>query len=464
MRDDEQGATKVEGTIEGWTPTSFRQRPNAQALRYDDERALADAIERLRVLPPLVTSWEVERLRAQLAEAEDGGRFVVQGGDCAETFADCRPDVLTGKVKILLQTSLLLVHATKKPVIRIGRFAGQYAKPRTQPLETRIVDGVAVTLPNYFGDLINHAAFDAASRRPDPALLVRAYEHAALTMNFVRSLADGGFADVRRVDQWDLSFMERGAARTEYEERRRELLAALSFAEALTESGLDVVGRTDLFSSHEALHLEYELAQTRTVPRRGGHYLLTTHFPWIGERTRRLDGAHVEYARGIQNPIGVKLGPDATADDVVAISEALNPQNQQGRLVFITRLGATKVEAKLPELVTAAARARRRALFICDPMHGNTQLTESGKKTRRFSDILAELKATIDVHERLGTVFGGVHFEMTGENVTECVGGAEGITEADLGENYTTACDPRLNYRQSLELTFAIAKRLSHGR
>ncbi|MBX7193043.1 MAG: 3-deoxy-7-phosphoheptulonate synthase [Sandaracinaceae bacterium] len=453
--------------MSSWQPYSFRERPVEQAIRYPDAAALEAAVSRLRAMPPIVTSWEIERLRAQLAEAEEGHRFVLQGGDCAETFADCRSDVIASKLKILLQMSLVLVHGAQRPIVRIGRFAGQYAKPRSQPSETRVIDGREQTLPNYFGDLVNRADFTEPARIPDPALLVEGYMHAALTMNFVRSLAASGFADVHRAHQWDLSFAS-GAqladdVAREYRRTMKELLDAIRFMEAIGESRLEEISRVELFASHEGLHLEYEAAQTRTVPRREGHYCLTTHFPWIGERTRRLDGAHVELFRGVRNPIGVKLGPSATADEVLALSRTLNPQDERGKLVFITRMGHGAVATRLPPLLRAMRDAERRCLWICDPMHGNGTTTSTGRKTRDFGAILGELEESIDAHAREGTVFGGVHFELTGEDVTECIGGADGLREEDLDTAYATACDPRLNYRQALEMAFAITRRLRAG-
>lgn len=450
--------------MSGWHPYSFRERPIEQAIHYPDAAALEDATARLRTMPPLVTSWEIERLRGQLADAEEGRRFVLQGGDCAETFADCRSDVIASKLKILLQMSLVFVHGAGRPVVRIGRLAGQYAKPRSQPLETRLIEGAEVSLPNYFGDLVNRAAFTPAARTPDPHLLIEGYQHAALTMNFVRSLSVSGFADVHRAHQWDLSFasgarLPEEVAR-EYRHTMQQLLDAIRFMESLGENRIEEITRVELFSSHEGLHLEYEAAQTRTVPRRAGHYCLTTHFPWIGERTRRLDGAHVELFRGIENPVGVKLGPKTTAGEVLALARTLNPRDEAGKLVFITRMGHHEVAQRLPPLLRAMRDARLRGLWICDPMHGNGLTTRSGRKTRDFGAILGELEETIDAHAREGTVFGGVHFEMTGEDVTECLGGADGLTEADLDIAYATACDPRLNYRQALEMAFAITRRL----
>ena len=443
-----------------WSPDSWKAKLDTQAIDYADPIALEGACERLRELPPLVTSWEVERLKHLLADAQEGKRFLVQGGDCAETLSDCRSPVIANKLKILLQMSLVMVHEGKRPVIRVGRFAGQYAKPRTKAVELR--DGIAH--PSYFGDMVNRADFTGQGRRPDPDNLLVAYSHAALTLNFIRSLSAGGFADVHHPEVWELSFFRRAGIpdglREEYERTTRQLAEALRFMEALGESSIEELTRVDFYTSHEGLNLHYESAQTRQVPRRDGWYDLTTHFPWIGERTRALDGAHVEFFRGISNPLGVKLGPSSTADQALRLIDALNPRNEAGKLALVTRMGATKVGDVLPGLVDAVHRAGRKVLWVSDPMHGNTQTAPSGLKTRDFDDILREVEWTFDVHEAAGSHLGGVHFELTGEDVTECIGGAAGITVDDLDRNYSSACDPRLNYRQALEMGFRIAKRL----
>jgi len=453
-----------------WTVDSWRTRPDGHAVPYRDRDAVDAAVARIRALPPLVTSWEIERLRALLAEAESGGRFVLLGGDCAETFADCRPDVISSKLKILLQMSLVLVHGAEKPVVRIGRLAGQYAKPRSRPVERRQAqDGAAVELPSYFGDLVNRADFTPEGREPNPGLMVDAYQHAAMTLNFVRSLAVAGFADYHHPENWDLSFLARAdlpdELRAEYERTSRELVDALRLLRVLGADASKDLAQVEFFTSHEGLNLEYEAAQTRTVPRRGGaHYDLTTHLPWIGERTRRLDGPHVEFFRGVRNPVGVKLGPTATPEDVVGLAERLDPDDEAGRLVLITRLGAGRALTLLPRLVDGLRSAGRHAVWVCDPMHGNTRVTDDGRKTRSFDDILQEVEETMDAHATAGSVFGGVHFELTGEDVTECTGGADRLTDADLGANYATACDPRLNYRQALEMSFRVARRLRAAR
>jgi 3-deoxy-7-phosphoheptulonate synthase len=442
-----------------WTPEGWRSKPVAQEVQYADTDSLARVTKKLARLPPLVTSWEVEELRSLIADAQDGGRFLVQGGDCAETLDECEPQRIAAKLKILIQMSIVLIRATRRPVIRIGRFAGQYAKPRSSPVEKR--DGVE--LPSYFGDLVNRPEFTAAARKPDPDLLLAGYMHAALTINFVRALSSGGFADLRRPEYFDLSYFERAELPTDlsfdYQRICREITEGLNFVRAFGDRSADDLMKVSFFTSHEGLNLLYEEAQTRTVPRRQGYYDLTTHLPWIGERTRALDGAHIEFFRGIRNPIAVKIGPKTPPHEAVDLCRALNPLNEPGRLVLITRIGAQQVMEKLEPIVTAVARARRQVLWVSDPMHGNSVVTRNGTKTRNFDEILLELENTIDVHTKVGTYFGGVHFELTGEDVTECVGG--GLTEEDLSRNYETLCDPRLNYRQALQLAFKLGRRLS---
>ncbi len=449
----------------GWSPESWKGRPCAQPIAYSDADALDEAVRSLSLLPPLVTSWEIERLREELAQAESGGRFILQGGDCAETFDDCRPELIANKLKILLQMSLVIVHGLKKPVTRIGRFAGQYAKPRSSMVETRSgPGGVPVTLPSYFGDLINRAAFTPEARRLDPALMIKGHEHAAMTLNFIRSLVEGGFADFHHPEYWNLDFLRHGGlpgdVRADYERTAREMVDGLRFMEALGERAVDQLTRVEFFTSHEGLNLHYESAQTRTVPRRSGWYDLSTHLPWIGDRTRAVDGAHVEHFRGVRNPVGVKIGPSATVGDVEGLWTALNPRNERGRLVFISRMGASRVRDSLPPLVEAMARRKASVVWICDPMHGNGTVLADGLKTRSFGAILEELEATCGIFERAGVPLGGVHFELTGEDVAECVGGAAGVREEDLRRHYASPCDPRLNYRQSLEMAFLISRRL----
>lgn len=451
-----------------WSPDSWRAFPIAQRIDYPDAQALDRATEKLRSLPPLVTSWEIERLKAEIADAQQGRRFVLQGGDCAETLADCTPDAITNKLKILLQMSLALVHGGKKPVVRIGRFAGQYAKPRSSATETRTINGVPVTLPSYFGDLVNHAPFTPEARTPDPHLMVRAYQHASMTLNFIRSLTEGGFADIHHPEYWDLSFMRHASLpadlRAQYEQMTRSLSDGLRFMEVLGEARIDELTRVEFFTSHEGLNLIYESAQTRTVPRREGAYNLTTHLPWIGERTRQLDGAHIEYFRGIRNPVGIKIGPKTAPGDVRDLVSVLNPANEPGKIVLITRLGATKARAAIESFVDALKGHPSPVLWVSDPMHGNTTSTPSGLKTRSFDAIRAELETCYDTLHAMGTHLGGIHVELTGEDVTECVGGSTDITEETLHTNYASLCDPRLNYHQALELAFVLAGRMSRAK
>ena len=445
-----------------WSPLSWQAKPSAVQIAYEDPTAVEGVLARLGALPPLVTSWEIERLKGELVEAHKGTRFLLQGGDCAESFDDCRPGVISAKLKILLQMSLVLVQGGQKPIIRVGRFAGQYAKPRSSPTERRVGPHGEEVLPSYFGDLINRAPFTAEARRPDPALMLAGYERAAVTLNFIRSLLEGGFADLHHPEYWDLSFMHRAELpanlKIEYVRLTEQVADALRFMEALGEGRIEDLSRVRFYTSHEGLNLHYEASQTRQVPRRQGYYDLTTHLPWIGERTRQLEGAHVEFFRGIENPLGVKIGPRLEPDELLALAHRLNPSNSPGKVIFIARMGASLVESVLPRLVEAVKDAGVNALWVCDPMHGNAHVTTAGTKTRRFDDILSELEQSFDIHARCGTYLGGVHFELTGEDVTECVGG--GVDESDLDRHYSTLCDPRLNYGQALEMAFRITRRL----
>ncbi len=439
-----------------WNPTTWQARPAAQAARYGNPQALASVVEEIGRLPPLVTSWEVEQLREQLARAARGEMFVLQGGDCAESFDDCRSEPIAAKLKILLQMSLVLVHGTRKPVIRIGRIAGQYAKPRSTDNETR----GDVTLPAYRGDLVNRDAFTASDREPDPTLMLRAYERAALTLNFIRALTDGGFADLHHPEQWDVSFAAGSPHAQQYADVVASIRESLDFVSAITGVQNEVLRRVDIYTSHEALALPYEQAQTRRVPRRAGWYNLSTHFPWIGMRTAQLDGAHVEFHRGIVNPMGIKIGPGMTLDWLRGLLDVLDPKRQPGRITLIHRMGAGKVVDLLPPLVECVRAEGREVLWICDPMHGNTETTPSGIKTRRFDKILDELEQAFTLHAQLGSRLGGVHIELTGEDVTECVGGARGLAEIDLERAYKSRVDPRLNYEQALEIAMRIARHM----
>lgn len=440
-----------------WSPDSWRSKHVAQSVPYDDPEQVNRVVARLATLPPLVTSFEIERLKVELAEAQAGKRFVLQGGDCAEQLSDCRSPIIANKLKILLQMSVVLIHAAQRPITRIGRFAGQYAKPRSSPVEVR--NGQELT--SYFGDIVNRPEFTEQARRPDPGLMLEAYYHAALTLNFIRSLTAAGFADVQHPEYWRLDYFRRAAVPPDllakYEHTTRTLTEALRFMAAFGEGVAEAMSRVDFYASHEGLHLLYEAAQTVRVPRRVGYYDLSTHLPWIGERTRALDGAHVEFFRGIRNPVGVKIGPKMDPGELVRLVETLNPDDEPGKLVLITRMGCKVVSNALPPLVEAVSRAGRRVLWMADPMHGNTQTTRTGIKTRRFDDILEEIERTFAVHDSLGSKLGGIHFELTGEDVTECLGGAAALSEENLDTNYQSACDPRLNYGQALEMSFRVA-------
>jgi len=436
-----------------WSPTSWSARPAEQQPAYRDPAQLARVVAELGRLPPVVVSWEVDALKRQIAEAQRGERFLLQGGDCAETFADCESGQIARKLKILLQMSLVLLHGLKKPVIRVGRFAGQYAKPRSADTETR--DGV--TLPSYRGDLVNRPGFTAAEREPDPELLLRGYERAALTLNFVRALVDGGFADLHHPEYWDLGFMHHSPWRDQYRQLVASISDSLDFFEAISGSRVHEASRAPFYASHEALHLLYEQAQTRYLERWGRWYNLSTHLPWIGMRTARLGGAHVEYCRGISNPVGVKIGPSMDEAWVQGLCETLNPQREPGRLILIHRLGAAQIDTRLPALIECVQATGVPVLWVCDPMHGNTETTLSGTKTRRFENIVAELEAAFRIHRQVGSHLGGVHFELTGEDVTECTGGARGLSDGDLARDYRSQVDPRLNVEQALELAMRIA-------
>ena len=440
-----------------WHPAGWQARTAQQQPVYADARALERAVVALSRLPPIVVSWEVEALRTHLASAQRGERFLLQGGDCAETFEDCESDKIAQKLKILLQMSLVLLHGLKKPIIRIGRMGGQYAKPRSADTETR--DGI--TLPSFRGDLVNRQPFTAADREPDPELLLRGYERAALTINFVRALVDGGFADLHHPEYWNLGFVPHSPLKDAYERIVQSIGDALDFFESISGRPVHESNRVEFYSSHEGLHLLYEQAQTRFIQRQQRWYNLATHMPWIGMRTSQVDSAHVEFFRGIANPIGVKIGTGMSAEWLQALLGILNPQNEPGRLTLIHRFGAKNIERDLPPLIQVVRAAGQKVLWVCDPMHGNTETTADGIKTRRFDNILAEIESALRVHKEAGSYLGGVHFELTGEDVTECIGGARGLTEADLKRAYRSQVDPRLNYEQALELAMLIARNKS---
>jgi len=440
--------TTAAGELDAW-----RDLPAAQQPEWDDPDEVRAVAEELSKAPPLVFAGECDQLKDRLADVVRGEAFVLQGGDCAETFAGSTADAVRNKLKTLLQMAVVLTYAGSVPVVKIGRMAGQFAKPRSKPTETR--DGV--TLPAYRGDAVNGIEFTPEARRSDPRRLLQAYHCSAVTLNLCRAFTKGGYADLRQVHAWNQDFVAASPAGQRYERLAGEIDRALAFMKACGADPEEFHG-VEFYSSHEALLLEYERALTRIDSRSGLPYDVSAHFVWIGERTRQLDGAHVEFASRIRNPIGVKLGPTTTPDDALALIERLNPEGEPGRLTFITRMGAGRIREVLPPLVEKVTQSGAPVAWICDPMHGNTFEAPSGHKTRRFDDVLDEVAGFFEVHRSLGTHPGGIHIEFTGDDVTECVGGGAAIVEDDLHQRYETACDPRLNRSQSLDLAFMVAE------
>ena len=427
----------------------------AQQPNWPDKEALAKAVEELRTFPPLVFAGECDTLKEKIAEAAEGRAFWLQGGDCAETFAGATADSIRNRMKTILQMAAVLQYGASLPVLKVGRMAGQFAKPRSNDNETR----GDVTLPAYRGDAVNDLEFTLESRTPDPQRLVKVYQTSVSTLNLVRAFTHGGFADLRRVHEWNKGFIRDSAVGERYEKMANEIGRALAFMQS---AGVDpdAFRSVDLYSSHEALILEYERALTRIDSRTQEPYDVSAHFVWIGERTRKIDGAHVDFCSKIRNPIGVKLGPKTQVDEVLALIDKLDPNREPGRLTFITRMGAGVVREALPKLVDGVTKSGAKVLWVCDPMHGNTYEAPSGYKTRKFDDVLDEVRGFFEVHKKLGTHPGGIHIELTGDDVTECVGGGEQISHDDLSSRYETACDPRLNHTQSLELAFLVAEML----
>ncbi len=440
--------------------TALHAMGAAQQPSWPDRDALDATVARLRSVPPMVFAGECDDLKGKLAAVARGEAFLLQGGDCAETLEGATADNVRAKLRVLLQMAVVLTYAASVPVVKVGRLAGQYAKPRSSDTETR--DGV--TLPAYRGDAVNGFDFTAESRRPDPQRLLDVYHSSVATLNLARAFVTGGYADLRQVHTWNTDFVRSSPVGKRYERLASEIDRALTFMKAI---GADPVEfhHVDFHSSHEALVLEYEHALTRIDSRTGLPYDVSAHLVWIGERTRQIDGAHVELLSRIRNPIGVKLGPNATADDAIALAGRLNPENDPGRLTFITRMGASQIREVLPELVEKVTAAGVSVAWVCDPMHGNTFEASSGYKTRRFEDVMDEVQGFFDVHRALGTWPGGLHVELTGDDVTECVGGGEDLLETDLSSCYESVCDPRLNRVQSLELAFLVAEMLGevHG-
>ncbi|MGH6881998.1 class II 3-deoxy-7-phosphoheptulonate synthase [Hypericibacter sp.] len=445
-----------------WMPDGWRTKPISQVPEYPDPAKLDDVERRLRAYPPLVFAGEARRLTERLGAVAEGQAFLLQGGDCAESFAEFNANNIRDTFRVMLQMAVVLTFGAACPIVKVGRMAGQFAKPRSAPTET--IGGVE--LPSYRGDNINGIEFTPDARRPDPERLVQSYNQSAATLNLLRAFAQGGFADLHKVHRWNLDFVSDSAQGHRYAELADRLSETLDFMAAcgLTGETTPQIRETEFFTSHEALLLVYEQALTRVDSLTGQWYDCSAHMLWIGDRTRQPDGAHVEFLRGVQNPIGLKCGPTMPTDDLLRLMEILNPQNIPGRLTLIARMGHDKVEAKLPGLIRAVERAGAKVVWSCDPMHGNTVKSSTGYKTRPFDRILSEVRGFFAVHQAEGTHAGGVHFEMTGQDVTECIGGAQAITDERLADRYHTHCDPRLNASQSLELAFLIAESLKRER
>jgi len=445
-----------------WSPDSWRAKPAEQMPDYGDQAALEAAESALAAYPPLVFAGEALDLKSQLAEVAAGRAFLLQGGDCAESFAEFHANNIRDTFKVMLQMTVVLMYAGGLPVVKVGRMAGQFAKPRSAPMESQ----EGHELPSYRGDIINRMAFDAAGREPDPGRMVQAYNQAAATLNLLRAFALGGFADLHKVHRWTQDFIADSPAGERYKELAERIGEALTFMEAagLTADASPQIKEASFFTSHEALLLPYEEALTRRDSLGGEWFDCSAHMLWIGDRTRQPDGAHLEYARGVKNPLGLKCGPSLDPDELIQLIDILNPENEPGRLTLIARMGADTIANGLPPLVRKVKAEGREVVWSCDPMHGNTIKSASGYKTRPFERILKEVRGFFDVHAAEGTYAGGVHFEMTGQNVTECTGGAQAITDEDLADRYHTHCDPRLNANQALELAFLVAESLKSAR
>ena len=445
-----------------WTPESWRAKSIRQQPVYEDQAALAAVEARLRNFPPLVFAGEARSLKRQLGEAAEGRAFLLQGGDCAESFAEFHADNIRDTFRVLLQMAVVMTYAAARPIIKVGRMAGQFAKPRSEPVEVR--DGIE--LPSYRGDIINAMDFTPEARQPDPSRLLQAYGQAAATLNLLRAFAQGGYADLHRVQGWNMGFVAGSPQGERYRALADRITEALAFMEAigLGEDSVPELSQTDFYTSHEALLLCYEQAMTRIDSTSGDYYDTSAHMLWVGDRTRDPDHAHVEFLRGVANPLGLKAGPSLAADTLLRLIDILNPDNEPGRLTVIARMGAEQVEDKLPPLLRVVQREGRAVVWSCDPMHGNTIKSSNGYKTRPFDRILAEVGGFFAAHETEGTIAGGVHFELTGQEVTECLGGAQAITEQALSDRYHTHCDPRLNASQSLELAFLISESLRRSR
>lgn len=444
--------------MNNWQPDSWRSKPILQQPEYDDKAELAQVEKTLSSYPPLVFAAEARELRRQLGQVCEGKGFLLQGGDCAESFSEFNAPKIRDTFKVLLQMAIVLTFAGRCPVTKVARMAGQYAKPRSSDFETK--DGI--TLPSYRGDIINSFEFSEAARRPDPQRLIEAYHRSSATLNLLRAFAQGGLADLHEVNRWNMAFVENNPLKEQYLDIARRIQDSLEFMDVMgiTSANTPTLHETSLFTSHEALLLNYEEALTRIDTLTGKPYDCSAHMVWIGERTRQLDHAHIEFFRGIHNPIGVKVGPSMQEDELIRLIDALNPNNEPGRLTLITRMGADKLEANLPRLLRRVKAEGRNVVWSSDPMHGNTFSASSGYKTRNFDAILSEIRQFFAAHDAEGTYAGGIHLEMTGQHVTECTGGAYQISDDDLAEAYKTQCDPRLNADQVLEMAFLVSEHL----
>ena len=438
-----------------WNKASWRNRSALQQPKWPDTKKYDEVLTSLSLLPPLVFAGEIRELKKMLAKAVDGQAFLLQGGDCSEEFASCTAANIRESLKVLLQMAVILTYAGGKPVIKVGRIAGQYAKPRSS--DTEMVNGVE--LPSYRGDMANSALPDPIARIPDPERMLKGYFLSAATLNLLRAFTRGGFASLQRVQAWNQEFVKQSPMGRSYERLAKQLSQALNFMETIgISTDTPQLKEAEFFTSHEALFLGYEESLTRQDSTTGGWYDCSGHMLWIGDRTRQLDGAHIEFLRGVLNPLGMKIGPKHDLADILAIIEKLNPDNEPGRITLITRFGAKEIDKYLPPLIRGVKQAGLHVVWSCDPMHANTFTSASGRKTRNFDDILSELRCFFELHWSEGTIPGGVHFELTGENVTECIGGARELADEHLGLNYQTTCDPRLNAEQSLEMAFQIAE------
>mmetsp|Transcript_8155 Transcript_8155/g.30272 ORF Transcript_8155/g.30272 Transcript_8155/m.30272 type:complete len:517 (-) Transcript_8155:230-1780(-) len=452
------GVSTTGASLVGWTPTSWRQREALQQPNYENQEELAAALTEIQNRPPLVFAGESRNLQERLAKAARGDAFVLFGGDCAESFKEFRADTVRDTYRVLLQMSVVLMYGSGVPVVKLGRMAGQFAKPRSEDLET--IGGVS--LPSYRGDNINSVEFTPEARRPDPARLIKAYDQSCATLNLLRAFSNGGYAAMTRVNDWNLDFMQSEPKGAAYQDLAQRVDAAIDFMAAC---GIDeahpAMNQTSFFTAHEALHLGYEESLTRLDSTTQEYYGCSAHFLWCGERTRQPEGAHMEYFRGISNPIGIKISDKSDGEGVVSLVKTLNPDNIPGRITLISRMGAAKLREHLPRLITAIDDAKLNVLWVTDPMHGNTIKTDNGFKTRPFEAVRDEIMAFFEVHEKMGTVPGGVHLEMTGQDVTECTGGTVDISNSDLEKRYLTHCDPRLNASQAIELAFLMASELN---